>query len=140
MNRDWELRAVCRNLDPDIFFQNSTKAEAKAACGRCPVRAECFEAVMAREEGLSVGYRDGIFAALEPGERASLAVARGQVRKPPKKKPRGAGRKQAECGTRAAYHRHQRKGEPIDQACKDAHALGNREYRRTGSTKVATAR
>ncbi|MBK3563190.1 MULTISPECIES: WhiB family transcriptional regulator [unclassified Streptomyces] len=139
MGRDWELNAVCRTLDPDIFFRSSEKAAAKAACGRCPVRAECLEAVMASEEGLSATYRDGIFAELEPGERAALAEGRGEAKRPVKR-TRGQGRKQAECGTRSAYQRHQRKGEPIDQACKDAHALGNREYRRTGSTQVPTAR
>jgi len=139
MEREWELRAVCRLMDPNVFFQRSTRKEALTACSVCPVSAECLEAVLAREEGLSAGYRDGIFAGLGPGERATLARQQGQAKRP-RKKPRGPGRKPSPCGTRAAYQRHQRKGEPIDQACKDAHALGNREYRRTGSTQVATAR
>lgn len=139
MDSDWELRAVCRNLDPNIFFKASKQADAKAACQRCPVRAECLEAVLVREEGLSATYRDGIFAELGPGEHAALAKERGEAKRPVKR-TRGPGRKPAECGTRAAYQRHQRKGEPIDQACRDAHALGNRQYRRTGSTQVATAR
>lgn len=32
----------------------------------------------------------------------------------------------AACGTRAAFERHRRNGEPIDRACRDA----NNEYRR----------
>ncbi|MFE4547572.1 WhiB family transcriptional regulator [Streptomyces sp. NPDC056785] len=128
---DWELRAVCRDLDPEVFFQKKTRRDAKAACARCPVTSECLATVLVREEGLSVGYRDGIFAGLNPRERFQLS---GQPAR-----SRGPGRKPSPCGTDSAYERHQRKGEPADQACLDAHARAHREYRLTGS-KVLTSR
>lgn len=32
------------------------------------------------------------------------------------------------CGTVAAYKRHKRNGEPIDEACRDAYNAKHREY------------
>ncbi|RSM85092.1 hypothetical protein DMH25_45045, partial [Streptomyces sp. WAC 01325] len=40
----------------------------------------------------------------------------------------------APCGTRAAYQRHLRRGEPVDEACRAANAREAGRYRRTGST------
>lgn len=114
---DWELRAVCRDLDPDVFFEKKTWADAKAACARCPVAAECLAAVLRREDGLSASHRAGIFAGLTPNQRFQLG----------KRKVRGPGRKPSPCGTEAAYQRHIRNGEPADRACLDAHALTARE-------------
>lgn len=37
------------------------------------------------------------------------------------------------CGTLAAYRRHQRHGEPVDQACRDAY---NAEHRRMYATRT----
>lgn len=37
-------------------------------------------------------------------------------------------RQDAPCGTRAAYARHRRRGEPIDQACRDAERAYHREH------------
>ncbi|MFJ8992664.1 WhiB family transcriptional regulator [Streptomyces sp. NPDC102279] len=73
---DWEPRAVCRRLEPELFFEPATRSLAKAACARCPVRAECLDAVLIREEGLRVGDRSGIFAGLLPGQRVALAKRR----------------------------------------------------------------
>ncbi|MFC8348998.1 WhiB family transcriptional regulator [Streptomyces sp. NPDC057280] len=44
----------------------------------------------------------------------------------------------APCGTRAAYQRHLRRGEFVDEACRDANARGAGRYRRTGSTRDRT--
>ncbi|MFG1671032.1 WhiB family transcriptional regulator [Streptomyces sp. Y7] len=41
----------------------------------------------------------------------------------------------APCGTRAAYQRHLRRGEPVDEACRAANAREAGRYRRTGSTR-----
>ncbi|MEU9733962.1 WhiB family transcriptional regulator [Streptomyces sp. NPDC048002] len=41
----------------------------------------------------------------------------------------------APCGTRAAYQRHLRRGEPVDDACRAANARDAGRYRRTGSTR-----
>ena len=67
----------CRNIDnPDIFFEPSPRlnpedkakreAEAKATCGRCGVREECLDWVLA------IGEQDGIWAGLTKAERRRL--------------------------------------------------------------------
>jgi transcription factor WhiB len=141
MEREWELKAVCRTREPDIWFTRKGRAEARLMCNACPVRADCLEAVLEREAGLSAGYRAGIFAGLTGTQRAEVARQRDETSEQPvKQKPRGPGRKPSPCGTRAAYQRHQRKGEPIDQACRDAHARAGQQYRRTGSTQVPAGR
>ena len=50
----------CHNADPEIFF--SDKAEiingAKALCGGCPVRSQCLDAALSRNEPCGVwGWR-----------------------------------------------------------------------------------
>ncbi|MHC3470038.1 WhiB family transcriptional regulator [Streptomyces sp. 7R007] len=46
---NWRDQAACRNEDPDLFFPIGTSGpallqteQAKAVCGRCPVREECL--------------------------------------------------------------------------------------------------
>lgn len=41
------------------------------------------------------------------------------------------GRPKAPCGTESAYRRHLRNDEPVDVACRDAHAAGRRNSRRS---------
>jgi WhiB family redox-sensing transcriptional regulator len=50
--RDWMPKALCRRLDPELFFplgkretapSKAQVAEAKAVCAVCPVRRECRE-------------------------------------------------------------------------------------------------
>lgn len=141
MDREWELRAACRSQDPDIWFSKGTWTQAKKIClSECPVREECLEATLAREEKTADSLRAGIMAGLTGAQRAELA--RSRMKPTPKPEPKrsrtpGAGRQLAPCGTESAYSRHLRKGEPIDQACKDAHAQACRQYRRTGSKAVA---
>ncbi|MBP5930156.1 WhiB family transcriptional regulator [Streptomyces sp. LBUM 1479] len=137
-SREWELQAVCRTEDPNIWFSKTTWTRAKKICLEvCPVREECLEAILARESLTADTLRFGIVAGLTGAQRAKLHA--GDRAPKPKAKPPGPGRPHAPCGTRSAYERHRRKGEPIDQACRDAQALSNREYRRTGSTKVAAS-
>lgn len=44
----------------------------------------------------------------------------------------------AECGTRSAYQRHVKRGEPIDDACRQANTDADNRLRRTGTTKQTT--
>jgi hypothetical protein len=68
---DWRTFAVCRDLDPEIFFPvgdpgdpfDPRNAPALAACARCPVRAECLTDALARVEfgvmgGMTAEQRD----------------------------------------------------------------------------------
>lgn len=69
---DWRERAVCAQADPDEWFQEkggSTKV-AKSVCARCPVKAECLEYALARDE------RFGVWGGLSERERRPLVQAR----------------------------------------------------------------
>jgi hypothetical protein len=144
MDREWELKAACRSEDPDIFFSSKSVGLARQTCQGCPVRMECLESALVREAAVAKESRTGIVAGLTGAQRWAIdkqrkAAAKAEGKKPAEKAP-GPGRKPSPCGTEGAYQRHVRKGEPIDQRCKDAHALAYREYRRTGSTRVPAAR
>lgn len=75
---DWRHRAVCRDLDPDLFFPtvdsgpvfDAQTATAKDACAGCPVRVECLTFALAR---LFHGVAGGLTAA----ERRQLRSRRG---------------------------------------------------------------
>lgn len=141
MDRDWELKAACRAQDPNIWFSKTTWTQAKKICMEvCPVREECLEATLARESLTADTLRFGISAGLTGAQRAKLHAAGRAPKTAAEPKPPGAGRPIAPCGTKSAYERHRRKREPIDQTCRDANSLANREYRRTGSTKVPASR
>ncbi|MFJ1869925.1 WhiB family transcriptional regulator [Streptomyces chartreusis] len=118
---EWAARAACRNYDLDDFFTDSKNgiAWAKRICGGCPVREQCLAMALRAEDG----SRYGIYGGLTPEERAELAGT----------KPR-TGRKPAECGTRSGYHRHVKKREPIDDACRAAKRESDRRLRSTGTT------
>lgn len=65
---DWMTRAVCRQVDPEIFFGEAGRweADAKRICGRCPVRDQCLQDAQARNEEW------GIWGGLTPAERRAL--------------------------------------------------------------------
>ncbi|MGW3442218.1 WhiB family transcriptional regulator [Streptomyces sp. NPDC001076] len=161
MEREWELRADCRTVDPDVFFSDArtAKARAKEICKACPVREECLEAILSREAHTPASLRTGIVAGLTGAQRAKIAADRQAEQEakaeppresaPPEQAPQepkparqrsAAGRPLAECGTRSAYQRHLQRGEPVDAACRAANARSGVEYRRTGSSKVPAAR
>lgn len=74
---DWQLRALCRNMDCTIFFaadnkRGSRRARhervAKAVCARCPVLADC------RRHALRAPEPFGIWGGMTAAERrAKLA-------------------------------------------------------------------
>jgi WhiB family redox-sensing transcriptional regulator len=115
----WADDAACRNYDVDEFFTESKTgvAMAKGVCARCPVSAECLDEALRAEDG----SRYGIYGGLTGGERDEL------VRNGLPKRPRtGGGKPPAPCGTRSAYDRHKRLGEPVDAACEQSYD----DYRR----------
>lgn len=132
----WALRAACRGYDLADFFSDSRASIrwAKGVCGRCPVREECLAEALRAEDG----SRYGIYGGLTPEERAELVAEVHSA--PPAEQPKQllppprTGRKPAQCGTRSAYQRHVRNGEPIDPACRAANTSADRRLRRTGST------
>jgi WhiB family redox-sensing transcriptional regulator len=64
--------AVCRQVDPDLFFPDRTAGwvkqteQAKEVCQPCPIRQGCLE------WALSTGQRSGVWGGLSEGERRTL--------------------------------------------------------------------
>ncbi|MEU7420895.1 WhiB family transcriptional regulator [Streptomyces antibioticus] len=138
-SRAWEARAACRFQDAELWFSRRTWARAMAICAACPVLEHCRAAVLRREKGLPRCHRNGVVAGLTGPQRHALdrraeREAGGgrepQARSPAAPRPACP----APCGTRAAYQRHLRRREPVDEACRSANARGAGRYRRTGST------
>ncbi|MGW5176681.1 WhiB family transcriptional regulator [Streptomyces sp. NPDC004082] len=153
-SRAWESSASCRHQDADLFFSRATKRVAMAICAACPVLKACRDAVLRREKGLPRCRRSGVVAGLTGPQRYALENRpdrpdrpdRLETRRPEPSTPasvdpsaardqsRRTAKKTLPCGTRAAYQRHLRRREPVDEACRAANARSAGKYRRTGST------
>ncbi|WP_371668815.1 WhiB family transcriptional regulator [Streptomyces sp. NBC_00289] len=140
--RAWESSAACRHQDAELWFSRRSSSRAVAICADCPVLAHCRAAVLVRERGLPKCHRDGVIAGLTGPQRYALERQSDQSRQGPPaapeepRTPAGVPRGQpAPCGTRAAYQRHLRLREPVDEACRLANARSAGRYRRTGSTR-----
>ncbi|MFI0898105.1 WhiB family transcriptional regulator [Streptomyces sp. NPDC020983] len=73
MTPDWQLRAACRDEDPELFFPVGTSGpallkieEAKAVCRRCPVMDAC------RSWALETGQEAGVWGGLSEDERRAV--------------------------------------------------------------------
>ena len=64
----WRSQALCRGLDPEIFYPASDEEadEAKSVCSGCPVRLACLEYALAARE------RDGIWGGCTERERRRI--------------------------------------------------------------------
>lgn len=133
----WAAHALCRFDDPKLYFTDSGTGAALATCRTCPVRVQCLDMAMAAEGDRSAGSRFGIFGGLTPEERAARAAATPEVVPAAPVQPRWRGHELAPCGTRAAYRRHQRRGETPCRACKAAESLARTE--RSARQKTAAA-
>ncbi|MER6673683.1 WhiB family transcriptional regulator [Streptomyces sp. NPDC000983] len=71
----------------------------------------------------------------EPAPDVRPVAARRPAPPPGGDRPATVPAQPAPCGTRAAYQRHLRRGEPVDDACRAANARDAGRYRRTGSTR-----
>lgn len=132
---DWADRALCRDDDPDLYFDEGSVGAALAACRTCPVRQQCLELAMTVEGGLSQYSRFGIYGGLNPEERAALAKKRAKAGTAPRRVPRWEGRAVEPCGTRAAYRRHARHKETPCSPCREAERLDR--YARAERAKQA---
>ena len=84
--REWRERAACRNEPPELFFPTAESglayraqvAEAKAVCGRCPVRADCLAEALARiPYGIAGGLTEHERQRLRTGTRTSTTAREG---------------------------------------------------------------
>jgi len=67
-DRAWQEQAACRNVNPDLFFEDSPEfvAAALEVCADCPVRSTCLEFALATHQ------HDGIWGGLTEGQRYTL--------------------------------------------------------------------
>ena len=134
---DWRFLAACNSTTAEAMFPDpgNKKATAQAVgiCHGCPVVQQCLTAALKEEGGRSKESRFGIRAGLTPGQRYYLHSRNRQPKpeatKPKEKRTHTGGKPLAPCGTPAAYDRHSRNREPIDDACRLAHNAERREAR-----------
>jgi hypothetical protein len=64
----WQERARCREYDPEVFFpeKGGSSREAKRICSECPVRIECLNYALRRDE------RYGVWGGMSERERRRL--------------------------------------------------------------------
>lgn len=64
-DRNWQTRANCAGVDPELFFpqRGMSTREAKAVCAGCVVRDDCLEYALAN------GEKFGIWGGLSERER-----------------------------------------------------------------------
>lgn len=98
---DWRHRANCRDEEPELFFPVGTAGpalrqteEAKAVCGRCPVREECLTWALVHQDF-------GIAGGLTEGERNKFKAKRGQAR-PTVHRPAGVNQRERAVAGRKA--------------------------------------
>ena len=74
---DWQSRANCMGVDPDLFFpeRGASTREAKEVCRGCVVREDCLEYALAN------GEKFGIWGGLSERERRRLRRARALSRR-----------------------------------------------------------
>ena len=77
VDRDWQSRANCMGVDPELFFpeRGSSTREAKEVCRGCVVREDCLEYALAN------GEKFGIWGGLSERERRRLRRARAMSRR-----------------------------------------------------------
>lgn len=66
----WQDRALCREVDPELFFPDKgdhlAATDAKRVCAGCPVRFECLTLALQLRE------RFGVWGGLSESERRAI--------------------------------------------------------------------
>lgn len=67
-SRGWQAQALCAQADPDAWFpeKGGQPGKIKAICRQCPVRPECLNAALERDEMF------GIWGGLSRQERVAV--------------------------------------------------------------------
>ncbi len=75
---DWQGKANCLGVDPDLFFpeRGASTKEAKAVCRGCVVKEDCLEYALAN------GEKFGIWGGMSERERRRIRRARALTRRP----------------------------------------------------------
>ena len=72
LDRDWQFRANCMGVDPELFFpeRGSSTREAKEVCRGCVVREDCLDFAIAN------GEKFGIWGGMSERERRRVRRSR----------------------------------------------------------------
>src|ERR1700687_1996770 len=75
-DRDWQSRANCLGVDPDVFCpeRGASTREAKEVCRGCVVREDCLEYALAN------GEKFGIWGGMSARERRRIRRRRAMPR------------------------------------------------------------
>jgi len=76
---DWQSGAVCRDMNPEIFFPDQfalVDPTAVAACQRCPVQSDCLQ------WALDTDQEFGVWGGLTEDQRRYINTTRSRVRCP----------------------------------------------------------
>lgn len=118
--QEWRLLAACRDTDPDAPFANPESVEAKLfaerVCGTCPVRDECLDWALGRNDA-------GIWGGLTPDERGVEKQAR-------------AVEQRIAHGTNAGYYQHRRAHQSACMACRLAHNAHSARWHAENADRV----
>lgn len=79
MTLDWRDRALCRDMDPNIFFPDADyllDPIVLPTCHRCPVREDCLQ------YALNTCQEFGVWGGLTDDQRRYINVTRSRVRCP----------------------------------------------------------
>lgn len=69
----------CQEVDPELFFPESTDEQRRALrfirpmCAGCPVRLDCVQSALREEAGKDQSHRFGIRGGTTPKERLAMA-------------------------------------------------------------------
>lgn len=76
----WRLTALCRDLDPDLFYSDNPKDQADAVdvCWRCPARLDCLDYAIDPKTRQDFGVWGGTTAL----ERRQIKVPRDRTKCP----------------------------------------------------------
>jgi WhiB family redox-sensing transcriptional regulator len=71
-SREWQCRANCMGVDPDLFFpeRGASTREAKEVCRGCVVREDCLD------YAITNGEKFGIWGGMSERERRRVRRAR----------------------------------------------------------------
>lgn len=124
---DWRMHAACRHEDPEIMFPTASDAHivANLICTDCPVLAACRRWALDHPQEAAYGVWGGLT------EKQRAAILRRRIPQDPDTPdvPRKGGRPRAECGTAAAYDRHIKHKQKVDDACRTAKRKRDTDYR-----------
>jgi WhiB family redox-sensing transcriptional regulator len=129
-DEDWQNLAVCASADPEVWFpeKGGSTQEAKKICLSCPVRRQCLQSALDRDE------RFGVFGGYSERERRSLKTADQQSTA--SDRSREARTLEAPtvgpmCGTESGAKTHSRRGERSCRACQSAATSARRQRKIT---------